>query len=110
MGKPSSGRFLDRLLQLDEARNARPRSVQQPSEMAKERDARLAGQVEKIAALRRARETSGALHPDSSPGQVTVGDNGDQSRRNTARKAPSKSVARKGVAREPAAKSRTRRR
>lgn len=71
MDKPSPGRLLtDWLLQLDEARNARPRSVQQPSEMVRQRDARLAEQAEKIAALRRARETSGTSHSNPSTAEL----------------------------------------
>jgi hypothetical protein len=59
MDNPSPGRLLaDRLLQLDEARNARPHNTQQPSEIVKERNARLVNQAEKIAALRRAREAA----------------------------------------------------
>jgi hypothetical protein len=42
---------------MDEARNARPQEPQEPSQMVKERNARLADQAEKIAALKRARET-----------------------------------------------------
>ena len=60
MDNPSPGRLLaDRLLQMDEARNARPHTTQQPSEMVKERNVRLANQAEKIAALKRAREAAG---------------------------------------------------
>jgi hypothetical protein len=60
MDKPSPGRLLaDRLLHMDEARNARPHSPQQPSDIVKEREARLAAAAEKIAALRRAREAAG---------------------------------------------------
>ena len=59
MDKPSPGSLLrDHLLEMDEARNARPRVPQQASEMVKERDARLAQQVEKMATLRRAREAA----------------------------------------------------
>ena len=54
MDKPSPGRLLtDRLLEIDEARNARPREPQQASEVVKEREARLASVAEKIASLRR---------------------------------------------------------
>src|SRR5687767_14422964 len=60
MDTPSPGRLLaDRLLQMDEARNACPHTPQQPSEMVKGRNARLASQAAKIAALRRAREAAG---------------------------------------------------
>jgi hypothetical protein len=60
MDKPSPGQILaDRLLQLDEARNARPHIPQQPSEIVKERNVRLANQAEKIAALKRVREAAG---------------------------------------------------
>ena len=60
MDTPSPGRLLaDRLLQMDEARNARPQAPQQPSEMVKERNVRLANQAEKIAALKCAREAAG---------------------------------------------------
>jgi hypothetical protein len=59
MDKPSPGRILtDRLLEIDEARNARPHEPQQASEMVKERNARLADQAQKIAALRRTREAA----------------------------------------------------
>jgi hypothetical protein len=44
---------------MDEARNARPHTPQQPSDMVKERNVRLANQAEKIAALKRAREVAG---------------------------------------------------
>jgi hypothetical protein len=44
---------------MDEARNARPHTPQQPSDMVKERNVRLANQAEKIAALKRAREAAG---------------------------------------------------
>jgi hypothetical protein len=58
MDNPSPDRSLlhNWLLEIDEARNARPRAAQQPSEIVKERDARHASQAEKITALRRARE------------------------------------------------------
>jgi len=70
MDNPSPGRLLaDRLLQLDEARNARPHNTQQPSEMVKERNARLANQAEKITALRRAREAAG-IKPQLFEGDV----------------------------------------
>jgi ribosomal protein L7/L12 len=60
MEKRSAGRILaHRLLQMDEARNARPHTLQQPSEMVKERNVRLANQAEKIAALKWAREAAG---------------------------------------------------
>ena len=59
MDKPSPGRLLtDRLLELDEARNARPHEPQVPSQIVKEREARLAEQGEKIAALKRTREAA----------------------------------------------------
>ena len=59
MDKPSSGRLLnDRLLEMDEARNARPHEPQVASQIVKEREARLAEQAEKIAALKRAREAA----------------------------------------------------
>jgi hypothetical protein len=54
---PRPGSFADKLLELDQARNARPRIAQLPSEMVRERDARLASQADKIAALRKARES-----------------------------------------------------
>ena len=70
MDTPSPGRLLaDRLLQMDEARNARPHAPQQPSEMIKERNARLANQAEKIAALKRAREAAG-IKPQLFEGDV----------------------------------------
>jgi hypothetical protein len=54
---------------MDEARNARPRVVQQPSEMVKEREARLASQANKIAALRQARE-AGVSDPSPTGGSM----------------------------------------
>lgn len=54
---PQPGSFAGKILELDEARNARPRIAQLPSEMVQERDARLAGQADKVAALRKARES-----------------------------------------------------
>jgi hypothetical protein len=69
MDQPSPGRLLaDHLLQMDEARNARPRTPQQPSEMVKDREARLANTAEKIAALRRAREAA-SIHPQRFEGE-----------------------------------------
>jgi hypothetical protein len=59
MDKPFSGRLLtDRLLEIDEARNARPHEPQQPSQWVRDRNARLADQAEKIAALKRTREAA----------------------------------------------------
>jgi len=59
MDKPSSGRLVtDLLLEIDEARNARPHEPQQASQMVKARNARLADQAEKVAALKRAREAA----------------------------------------------------
>jgi hypothetical protein len=50
MDKPSPRWLLrDRLLEMDEARNARPRSPQHASEMVKERDAQLARAAAKVA-------------------------------------------------------------
>ena len=69
MDKPSPGRLLaDWLLQMDEARNARPHSAQQPSDIVNEREARLASMAEKIAALRKAREAAG-INPQPSEGE-----------------------------------------
>ena len=48
------------LREMDEARNASPHTPQQPSEIVRERNERLAGQAEKIRALRRAREAQPA--------------------------------------------------
>jgi hypothetical protein len=45
----------DLLRHIDEARDASPRTPQQPSDMVRERNERLAGQAEKMEALRRAR-------------------------------------------------------
>lgn len=56
MDRPPPGTFAGKILELDEARNARPRIAQLPSEMVQERDARLASQADKVAALRKARE------------------------------------------------------
>jgi hypothetical protein len=68
MDKPPSGRLLtDRLLEMDEARNARPHEPQQASQMVKERNARLRDQAEKIAALKRAREAAASLPVSQSP-------------------------------------------
>ena len=58
----------DRLLEMDEARNARPHEPQQASQFVKERQARLAQQAEKIAALKQAREA--ASRPYSSQPQI----------------------------------------
>jgi hypothetical protein len=55
---------------MDEARNARPHTPQQPSEMVKERNVRLANQAEKIAALKRAREAA-AIKPRLFEGDLT---------------------------------------
>ena len=67
--KPSPDRPLaDWLLQMDEARNARPHSAQQPSDIVNEREARLASMAEKIAALRKAREAAG-INPQPSEGE-----------------------------------------
>jgi hypothetical protein len=62
LNKPSPDwRLRDLLLEIDEARNASPKVPQQASAMVKERDAKLAREAEKIAALRRARESAGNL-------------------------------------------------
>jgi hypothetical protein len=54
MDKPSSGSLLRNfLLEVDEAGNAPSRTPQQASDMVKERDAQLARDADKIAALRR---------------------------------------------------------
>jgi hypothetical protein len=60
--KPPPDRPLlaDMLRQMDEARNASPHTPQQASDMVRERNERLAGQAEKIQALRRAREAQSA--------------------------------------------------
>jgi hypothetical protein len=69
MDKPPPDRFLtDRLVALDEARNARPHVPQQPSDMVKKRDDLLASQSEKIAALKHARETATTPNAQSSIG------------------------------------------
>ena len=68
MDKPSQ-RLTDLLKEIDEARNASPRVPQQPSEIVKERNARLAEQADRIAALRRAREAAG-LTPRSTGDQM----------------------------------------
>lgn len=71
MDKPSPDRLLtDRLLEMDEARNARPHEPQVASQIVKDREARLAEQSEKIAALKRAREA--ASTPSS--GQPQMGE------------------------------------
>ena len=71
MDKPPSGRLLtDRLLELDEARNARPHEPQQASQMVKERNARLLDQAEKIAALKRAREAASTPGPRIPPAET----------------------------------------
>jgi hypothetical protein len=71
MDKPSPGRLLtDRLLEIDEARNARPHEPQQASDIVKERNARLADQAQKIASLRRAREA--AMPSNQSPTGETM--------------------------------------
>jgi hypothetical protein len=48
------------LRRIDEARNASQHTPQQPSEMVRERNARLLDQADKISSLKRARETAGA--------------------------------------------------
>jgi hypothetical protein len=66
MDKASSGRILtDLLLEIDEARNASPRQPQQASQWVKERNACLADQAEKIAALKHAREAANTPAPQS---------------------------------------------
>jgi hypothetical protein len=71
MDKPPSGRLLtDRLLEIDEARNARPHEPQQASQMVNERNARLRHQAEKIAALKRAREAAGVPVSQSPIGET----------------------------------------
>src|SRR5262245_15403892 len=76
MDKPSPGWLLrDRLLEMDEARNAKPRMAQQASDLVKEREARLAEQAERIAALRRAREAAGSTTPSvPATGDPATGD------------------------------------
>jgi hypothetical protein len=70
MDKPAPGSLLrNLLLEMDEARNACPRAPQQASDWVKERDARLAEQADKIAALRRAREAA-----SPSPLSTAIGD------------------------------------
>src|SRR5690242_5821079 len=64
MDKPSQ-RLFDLLKEIDEARNASPRTPQQPSEMVRERNARLAEQADRIAALRRAREAAEPKPPST---------------------------------------------
>jgi hypothetical protein len=54
--RPDRPLLTDILRQMDEARSARPRTLQQPSEMVQERNERLAIQAAKIEALRQARE------------------------------------------------------
>jgi hypothetical protein len=53
---PGRPLLADMLREMDEARNASPRTLQQPSEIVRERNDRLAGQAEKIQMLRQARE------------------------------------------------------
>jgi hypothetical protein len=73
MDKPSPGRFLtDRLLEMDEARNARPHEPQVASQIVKEREARLSEQGEKIAALKRAREAASTPSSGQPPMGVTM--------------------------------------
>src|SRR5690349_20840128 len=78
MDKPSQ-RLTDLLKEIDEARNASPRVPQQPSEIVKERNARLAEQADRIAALRRAREAAG-LTPRSTGDQRELIDTGTDKR------------------------------
>jgi len=60
LNKPSPDwRLRDLLLEMDQARNASPKVPQQASAMVQEPDAELAQEAEKIAALRRARESAG---------------------------------------------------
>jgi hypothetical protein len=56
MDTPGRPLLADMLRQIDEARNASPHTPQQASDMVRERNERLAGQGEKIRALRLARE------------------------------------------------------
>ncbi len=56
MDKPGRPLLADMLRQIDEARNASPHTPQRASDMVRERNERLAGQGEKIRALRLARE------------------------------------------------------
>jgi hypothetical protein len=53
------------LLEIDQARNASPRIPQQPSEMVRERESRLAALADKISALRQARESAFTNIPPS---------------------------------------------
>jgi len=63
MDKPPPGRPLltDMLRHIDEARSASPHTPQQPSEIVRERNERLARQADKIDTLRRAREARTAV-------------------------------------------------
>jgi hypothetical protein len=57
---PGRPLLADMLQEMDEARNASPHTPQQPSQIVRERNERLAGQAKKIEALRRAREAQPA--------------------------------------------------
>ena len=74
MDRPAPGSYLlsDVLRQIDEARNASPHTPQEPSEIVRERNARLADQAEKIAALKRAREAAVTLGSHSLTGDPMV--------------------------------------
>jgi hypothetical protein len=52
------------LRQMDEARSARPHTLQQQSQMVRERNERLATQAARIEALRRAREARPSVEPE----------------------------------------------
>ena len=59
--RPDRPLLTDILRQMDEARSARPRTLQQPSEMVRERNERLATLAAKIEALRQVREARPAV-------------------------------------------------
>jgi hypothetical protein len=60
--KPKS-LLVDWLLEIDRVRSARPRIPQQPNEVVREREHRLAALADKISILRRARENAGTQNP-----------------------------------------------
>jgi hypothetical protein len=62
--RPDRPLLTDILRHMDEARSARPRTLQKPSEIVRERNERLAIQAAKIEALRQAREAGQQLQPE----------------------------------------------
>ena len=68
--RPDRPLLTDILKHMDEARSARPRTLQQPSEMVRERNERLAAQAAKIEALRQARQARPAATEQEGEGMA----------------------------------------